>query len=366
MSGRLTGIGVGPGDPELLTLKGLSRLRGADVVAYPVLGGHESFTRRVVSDYLGEGQRELPLEIPLIVSDAEQPLALVSEDSLTSHDVGSSERCPQMPAGAARKKIKRVKRDDNEGVVPRGVVDNDGDDNEGVVSRGIVDIDGDNEGVAVERSSALVSEDSLTSHDVGSSERRQLMPAGAARKKIKRVKRDDKGGVVSRGIGDNEGVARDEVELAYDRAADLLRAELRAGNNVVVLCEGDPFFYGSFGYLYERLSGEREVEVIPGVSSLTATAATAGRVLALGGESFCVLSGVAPIDFLRARLSAGENFAIIKPSRCWRELLAVLDDLGLLPRARLVVRSGLPDEMVYDLEHSRPASVPYFSVVLIR
>ncbi|MDA8031626.1 MAG: cobalamin biosynthesis protein, partial [Alphaproteobacteria bacterium] len=216
------------------------------------------------------------------------------------------------------------------------------------------------------RSSALVSEDSLTSHDVGSSERRQLMPAGAARKKIKRVKRDDKGGVVSRGIGDNEGVARDEVELAYDRAADLLRAELRAGNNVVVLCEGDPFFYGSFGYLYERLSGEREVEVIPGVSSLTATAATAGRVLALGGESFCILSGVAPIDFLRERLSAGENFAIIKPSRCWRELLAVLDDLGLLPRARLVVRSGLPDEMVYDLEHSRPASVPYFSVVLIR
>ena len=105
MSGRLTGIGVGPGDPELLTLKGLSRLRGADVVAYPVLGGHESFTRRVVSDYLREGQRELPLEIPLIVSDAEQPLALVSEDSLTSHDVGSSERCQLMPAGAARKKI---------------------------------------------------------------------------------------------------------------------------------------------------------------------------------------------------------------------------------------------------------------------
>ena len=392
MSGRLTGIGVGPGDPELLTLKGLSRLRGADVVAYPVLGGHESFTRRVVADYLREGQRELPLEIPLIESSVtvndvdnegvaarsivdsdgdnegaaarsivdsdgdnegaavERSSALVGEDSMTVNGGGSSERCPQMPAGAARKKNKMIKTDDKGGVV----------------SRGIVDIDGDNEGVAVERSSALVSEDSLTSHDVGSSERRQLMPAGAARKKIKRVKRDDKGGVVSRGIGDNEGVARDEVELAYDRAADLLRAELRAGNNVVVLCEGDPFFYGSFGYLYERLSGEREVEVIPGVSSLTATAATAGRVLALGGESFCILSGVAPIDFLRERLSAGENFAIIKPSRCWRELLAMLDDLGLLPRARLVVRSGLPDEMVYDLEHSRPASVPYFSVVLIR
>ncbi|MDA7984188.1 MAG: SAM-dependent methyltransferase, partial [Alphaproteobacteria bacterium] len=159
MSGRLTGIGVGPGDPELLTLKGLSRLRGADVVAYPVLGGHESFTRRVVSDYLGEGQRELPLEIPLI------------ESSVTVNDV----------------------------------------DNEGVAARSIVDSDGDNEGAAVERSSALVGEDSMTVNGGGSSERCQLMPAGAARKKIKRIKRDDNEGVVSRGVVDNDGDDKGDV-----------------------------------------------------------------------------------------------------------------------------------------------------------
>ena len=35
MSGRVFGLGVGPGDPELLTLKALARLRAAPVVAYP-------------------------------------------------------------------------------------------------------------------------------------------------------------------------------------------------------------------------------------------------------------------------------------------------------------------------------------------
>ena len=45
MSGRLFGLGVGPGDPELITLKALARLRAAPVVAYPAPEDGASFAR---------------------------------------------------------------------------------------------------------------------------------------------------------------------------------------------------------------------------------------------------------------------------------------------------------------------------------
>ena len=59
----------------------------------------------------------------------------------------------------------------------------------------------------------------------------------------------------------------------YDRAADEIAAHLDAGRDVGVLCEGDPFFYGSFMYLHERLADRFPCTIVPGVTSLTACAA---------------------------------------------------------------------------------------------
>ena len=49
MTGRLHGIGVGPGDPELLTLKALRLLRAVPVVAYPAPESGPSFARGIVA-----------------------------------------------------------------------------------------------------------------------------------------------------------------------------------------------------------------------------------------------------------------------------------------------------------------------------
>lgn len=54
---------------------------------------------------------------------------------------------------------------------------------------------------------------------------------------------------------------------AYDRAAAEITVELEAGRDVAVLCQGDPFLYGSFMYLHERLADRFQVEVVPGVTS---------------------------------------------------------------------------------------------------
>jgi precorrin-2/cobalt-factor-2 C20-methyltransferase len=65
MTGRLIGVGVGPGDPELVTLKALRALREADVVAYFAKAGHASHARTIVVAHLRAGAEELPLHYPM-------------------------------------------------------------------------------------------------------------------------------------------------------------------------------------------------------------------------------------------------------------------------------------------------------------
>ena len=65
MSGRLWGLGVGPGDPELLTLKALRILRGAPVVAYPAPDDGPSFARGIVARWLSPAQIELIIRVPM-------------------------------------------------------------------------------------------------------------------------------------------------------------------------------------------------------------------------------------------------------------------------------------------------------------
>ena len=69
-TGTLYGIGVGPGDPELLTLKAVRLVQAAAVVAYPAAEDRRSIARGIVAAYLHEEQIELPLRFPLAESSA--------------------------------------------------------------------------------------------------------------------------------------------------------------------------------------------------------------------------------------------------------------------------------------------------------
>ena len=63
--GRLYGLGLGPGDPELVTLKALRLLRAAPVVAYPAPEKGESFARHIVAEWLEPTQREIRVAFPM-------------------------------------------------------------------------------------------------------------------------------------------------------------------------------------------------------------------------------------------------------------------------------------------------------------
>jgi len=63
--GLLIGVGVGPGDPELVTLKAMRTLERADVVAHFAKAGNNSNARAIAAQYLRPGTRELPLLYPV-------------------------------------------------------------------------------------------------------------------------------------------------------------------------------------------------------------------------------------------------------------------------------------------------------------
>ncbi len=64
-AGKLLGVGVGPGDPELLTLKAMRALGEADVVAHFAKAGSPSHSRAIVAQHLRHGVTELPLCYPV-------------------------------------------------------------------------------------------------------------------------------------------------------------------------------------------------------------------------------------------------------------------------------------------------------------
>ena len=234
MTGRCYGLGVGPGDPELITVKALRLLRSCPVVVSFAAAGRRSNARSVVADHLHGEQEELRLEYPITT---EEPPPGSSYDALLSD--------------------------------------------------------------------------------------------------------------------------------FYDASAKLLGEHLDAGRDVAVLCEGDPFFFGSYMYLHLRLAEHHHCEVVPGVSSILAGAAVAGLPLVSRNEVFTVLSGVLPLEDLVRRLGQCDAAVIMKLGRNLAKVQAAVHDAGLLGRARYVERATMATQRVLPLADVAPASSPYFSLVVI-
>ena len=156
------------------------------------------------------------------------------------------------------------------------------------------------------------------------------------------------------------------IEAVYDRAAAAIGEHLSEGRDVAILCEGDPFFYGSFMYLFARLADRWPVEVIPGVSSLAACAAATDTALAALTDVLTVLPGPLPDTVLRARLAETDAAAIIKVGRHLPRIRALLAEMGLAQNARYVERATMDHERVSPLDDvGDDANAPYFSMILV-
>ena len=157
-----------------------------------------------------------------------------------------------------------------------------------------------------------------------------------------------------------EGALRD----FYDDGAEQIAALLEAGRDVAVLCEGDPFFYGSYMYLHERLADRYATEVVPGVTAFSAAAAAAGTPLAKRDDVLVVAPGTLPADVLAAHLRGADAAVVMKLGRRFDGVRSALELAGAGERGVYVERASCEHERVAALDDVE-GEVPYMSLVLV-
>jgi len=151
----------------------------------------------------------------------------------------------------------------------------------------------------------------------------------------------------------------------YDASAAEIATHLDAGRDVVVLCEGDPFFYGSYMYLHDRLAGRYVTEVVPGVTSFSAAAAAAGTPLVKRDDVLTILPGTLSQDELATRLRAADAAVVMKLGRTFPGVRDAAEAAGVAERAVYVERASAAGERTAPLRDVDAADVPYMSLVLV-
>jgi precorrin-2/cobalt-factor-2 C20-methyltransferase len=154
---------------------------------------------------------------------------------------------------------------------------------------------------------------------------------------------------------------------AREAAASAVHARLAAGRDVAFVTEGDPLLYSTFLDLLDATSGLGvRVEVVPGVSSITAVAAAARVPLADGDDRLAVLPAAGALEDLARLARDFETLLLLKAGRHLAELGAALSRVGLAERAWVVADASRPGERVAPLAEIDGLPHGYFTTVLVR
>lgn len=151
----------------------------------------------------------------------------------------------------------------------------------------------------------------------------------------------------------------------YAQVSAHLIAVAATGQDVVVLCEGDPFFYGSFMHLYTRVKDHAPVSVVPAITGMSAAWTATGIPITWGDDVLCVLTGTMDGPALARHMEAADALVVMKIGRNLPKVRAALAAAGKLDRAWLVECASMEAERVIPLAQAGDRTVPYFSIVIV-
>lgn len=151
----------------------------------------------------------------------------------------------------------------------------------------------------------------------------------------------------------------------YEECAAKLRALVSGGEDVMVLCEGDPFFYGSFMHLHTRLSGDVPVEIVPAITGMSAAWTATGTPITWGDDTLTVVMGTLPEPELLRRLADSDAVVIMKIGRNFDKVCNALKAAGKFDAAWLVEFASMPGQTVQRLSEAEGKVTPYFSIIVV-
>jgi precorrin-2/cobalt-factor-2 C20-methyltransferase len=161
----------------------------------------------------------------------------------------------------------------------------------------------------------------------------------------------------------------ERLRPAWDRAFAAIGARLEQGLDVAFATEGDPSLFSTFVYLQQEAPRRWpgiEVEVIPGVSSITAVPAVTGIPLADGQERIAILPATYGLDDLVDVLRAFDTIVLMKIGPEMPRIIQALEQEGLLERAVYVSRATMREQrIVRDLRAVQAERGDCFAMVVI-
>ncbi|WP_292288508.1 precorrin-2 C(20)-methyltransferase [Marivita sp.] len=151
----------------------------------------------------------------------------------------------------------------------------------------------------------------------------------------------------------------------YEASAARLRGLSEAGQDVVVVSEGDPFFYGSFMHLYSRLKDDCPVEVVPAITGMSAAWTATGLPVTWGDDVLSVVMGTLPEDVLVGHMARADALVVMKIGRNFAKVCDALHHTGRFDDAWLIEYAAMADQTVQRLSEAGDRVAPYFSIIVV-
>jgi precorrin-2/cobalt-factor-2 C20-methyltransferase len=167
-----------------------------------------------------------------------------------------------------------------------------------------------------------------------------------------------------------DGRAQSELAAYWDASADTIATMLGLKGTGAFLTEGDPMLFSTFMYTMEALHTRHHsihIQIVPGVTSITAAAAASGIPLARNDERVTLLPATAPEPELRSALRASDTTVLMKLGGPADRILNILGQEDLLAHAVWIRRCGQPDqEIVRDVRALAGRRLDYFSLMIVK